>query len=136
MHPPVWWTPLPATSHTLTGWVGGPRSAELANLSPEQLGERACDTLGPIFSRSPDEIRSQLMRCFTHDWQHDSLFNGAYSYIPAGSLDACANMTAPVEDTLYFAGEHTDTAGHWGTVHAAIRSGHRAAQQILTPSTI
>ena len=30
-----------------------------------------------------------------------------------------------------FAGEHTDTTGHWGTVHAALRSGLRAAQQVL-----
>jgi monoamine oxidase len=42
-------------------------------------------------------------------------------------------MTIPADNTLYFAGEHTDTTGHWGTVHAAIRSGQRAAQQILTP---
>jgi monoamine oxidase len=40
-------------------------------------------------------------------------------------------MSEPVADTLYFAGEHTDTTGHWGTVHAALRSGLRAAQQIL-----
>jgi monoamine oxidase len=37
----------------------------------------------------------------------------------------------PVEETLYFAGEHTDLTGHWGTVHAAIGSGMRAAEQML-----
>ena len=37
----------------------------------------------------------------------------------------------PVAKTLYFAGEHTDITGHWGTVHAAMRSGLRAAAQIL-----
>jgi len=41
------------------------------------------------------------------------------------------NLVRPVEDTLFFAGEHTDTTGHWGTVHAAMRSGIRAAGQIL-----
>jgi monoamine oxidase len=35
------------------------------------------------------------------------------------------------EDTLFFAGEATDTTGHNGTVHGAIASGHRAANQIL-----
>jgi monoamine oxidase len=134
--PPVWWTPLPAASRTLTGWVGGPRSAALANLTAEQLGQRACETLAPIFSVSSGQIRSQLIRCFTHDWQHDPLFSGAYSYVPAGSLDACSAMTIPAANTLYFAGEHTDTTGHWGTVHAAIRSGLRAAAQILTSPTI
>ena len=40
-------------------------------------------------------------------------------------------MTLPAADTLYFAGEHTDTTGHWGTVHGALRSGLRAARQLL-----
>jgi hypothetical protein len=40
-------------------------------------------------------------------------------------------MTHPVEDTLYFAGEHTDVTGHWGTVHAALAAGLRAAAAML-----
>lgn len=131
--PPVWWTPHPAPGNTLTGWVGGPRSAVLANHTPDQLAEIACDTLARIFSLSPAEIRAQLISCHTHGWQHDPLSLGAYSYVAAGALDACSKMTLPAADTLYFAGEHTDTTGHWGTVHAAIRSGLRAARQILTP---
>ena len=133
--PPVWWTPHPAPGNTLTGWVGGPRSAALANLTPDQLAEVACKTLAQIFSLDPADIRDQLIACHTHDWQHDALSLGAYSYIAAGALDACSKMTLPADDTLYFAGEHTDTTGHWGTVHAAIRSGLRAAQQILQQST-
>jgi monoamine oxidase len=129
--PPVWWTPYPTSSNTLTGWVGGPRSAAFANLTSDELAEAACNTLAPIFSLSPTQIRDQLLSCHTHDWQHDALTFGAYSYIAAGALDACSKMTLPADDTLFFAGEHTDTTGHWGTVHAAIRSGHRAAQQLL-----
>jgi monoamine oxidase len=129
--PPVWWTPHPEPSNTLTGWVGGPRAGALANLTSSQLGELACEVLAPIFSVTPDFVRSQLVDCFVHDWQRDALSYGAYSYVPAGALDACSKMTLPAEGTLYFAGEHTDTTGHWGTVHAAIRSGLRAAQQVL-----
>jgi monoamine oxidase len=129
--PPVWWTPHPEPSNTLTGWVGGPRSESLANLAPTQLGELACETLAAIFSLPPETLRTQLINCFTHDWQRDALSFGAYSYVPAGVLDASSKMTLPADTTLYFAGEHTDTTGHWGTVHAAIRSGLRAAHQIL-----
>jgi len=132
--PPVWWTPYPAPGNTITGWVGGPRSDALANLTAAQLGELACETLAPIFSRTPQTLRRLLVGCFTHDWQRDALSFGAYSYVPAGALDACSKMTLPADRTLFFAGEHTDTTGHWGTVHAAIRSGLRAAQQILNPS--
>jgi monoamine oxidase len=133
--PPVWWTSHPAPSNTLTGWIGGPRSATLADLTPDELGEAACKTLAQIFSLDPAGIRNQLIACHTHDWQHDALTFGAYSYIAAGALDACSKMTLPADHTLYFAGEHTDTTGHWGTVHAAIRSGHRAAHQILHQAT-
>jgi monoamine oxidase len=129
--PPVWWTSHPAPGNTLTGWVGGPRSEAFANLTSDQLAEAACKALAQIFSLTPTEIRGQLLSCHTHDWQHDALTFGAYSYIAAGALDACSKMTLPADNTLYFAGEHTDTTGHWGTVHAAIRSGHRAAQQLL-----
>jgi Monoamine oxidase len=133
--PPVWWTPHPNPSNTLTGWVGGPRSRAFANLISDQLGEAACKTLAQIFSLDPADIRSQLLSCHTHDWQHDPLTRGAYSYVAAGALDACSKMTIPADNTLYFAGEHTDTTGHWGTVHAAIRSGQRAAHQILHQAT-
>jgi predicted flavoprotein YhiN len=46
-------------------------------------------------------------------------------------LDAPGEMRRPVEGTLYFAGEHTDTSGHWGTVHAALATGMAVAQQLM-----
>ena len=132
--PPVWWTghpePEPA-AHTLTGWVGGPRSAALASFTETQLAEEACATLAAIFRLTADQLRDDLLSTHTHNWSADPYALGAYSYVPAGALDAPRAMTVPVAGTLFFAGEHTDTTGHWGTVHAAMRSGLRAAQQIL-----
>jgi monoamine oxidase len=130
--PPVWWTPHPEPSHTMTGWVGGPRSSALAGLTEEQLAIRACSSLAKIFSLSEDEIRKHLQGCHSHDWQQDPFTLGSYSYVAAGGLDASRQMTEPIANTLFFAGEHTDVTGHWGTVHAAMRSGLRAAQQILS----
>lgn len=129
--PPVWWTPHPNSAATLTGWIGGPRSAALASLTPDQLAEAACASLAETFSLPAAHLRSLLIRCVTHDWSRAPHALGAYSYVPAGALEACALSTEPAADTLYFAGEHTDTTGHWGTVHAAMRSGLRAARQIL-----
>lgn len=128
--PPVWWTPLPQTSNTITGWVGGPRAERLASVPEATLGDSACDVLAEIFAMRVDEIRSQLLGTYSHDWQPDGLSLGSYSYVPAGALDACSKMTSPADRTLFFAGEHTDTTGNWGTVHAALRSGIRAAQQV------
>jgi monoamine oxidase len=129
--PPVWWTPRPEASRTITGWVGGPRSAALTGLDPKTLADKACTTLGRIFGLRKERIHALLKGCYTHDWQRDRFALGAYSYVAAGGLDASRQMTEPVADTLFFAGEHTDVTGHWGTVHAAMRSGLRAAEQVL-----
>jgi monoamine oxidase len=130
--PPVWWTPHPEASHTITGWVGGRRSAALAGLDTKTLARQACATLGRIFGLRKERIQGLLKGCYTHDWQNDQFALGAYSYVATGGMDASKKMTEPVEDTLFFSGEHTDVTGHWGTVHAAMRSGLRAAQQILS----
>jgi monoamine oxidase len=129
--PPVWWTAHPWKTRTLTGWIGGPRSAAFDQFTREQVGDSACRELAKIFALPLSFLRNQLVCCATHDWQTDPLTCGAYSYVPAGSLDAVLKMATPVLDTLYFAGEHTDLTGHWGTVHAALRSGVRAARQVL-----
>lgn len=129
--PRVWWTAHPAESNTLTGWSGGPKAAELLRLSEDELSELACRRLGEIFSVDAAFVRGLLLACHMHNWDNDALTGGAYSYVPAGAMDACEKMTLPEEGTLFFAGEHTDTTGHWGTVHAAIRSGQRAAAQVM-----
>jgi monoamine oxidase len=129
--PSVWWTTHPVPSRTLTGWTGGPRSAKLLGLSAEALGRLACDRLAEVFHVDAAYMREQILGCYTHHWQADPNALGAYSYIGVGGLDAPKRMAEPVAGTLFFAGEHTDTTAQWGTVHAALRSGLRAARQVL-----
>ena len=133
--PPTWWTAMPDRAPTITGWVGGSKVAALekkitAN-GPEALLDQCLGTLAKLFNVSTDYLQTRLVSWHTHDWQADAEAKGAYSYAPAGALDASLKMTEPVQHTLYFAGEHTDTSGHWGTVHGALRSGIRAAAQLL-----
>lgn len=131
--PSVWWTARPEGEAfpTLTGWVGGPRSGALANKSAKQLGAEACKVLAGVFAVPEADIRAALLATHTHPWSTDPYACGAYSYVPAGAMDAPQAMTEPEAATLFFAGEHTDTTAHWGTVHAAIRSGQRVAGQVL-----
>ncbi len=129
--PRVWWTTHPESCNTLTGWIGGPRTAALDHLAGDELTTQVVVTLAKIFAVKPDRIRQSLIGCYTHNWQQDPFARGAYSYVAAGGIDAPRQMSQPISNTLFFAGEHTDTTGHWGTVHAAMRSGLRAATQIL-----
>jgi monoamine oxidase len=129
--PAVWWTTRLENSTLLTGWIGGPRAPALEGRSAGELGQKACTVLAEVFQMSESEVRAQLVTTHIHDWSHDPFACGAYSYIPAGAMDAPMAMVRPELDTLYFAGEHTDVTAHWGTVHAAMRSGLRAAAQIM-----
>jgi monoamine oxidase len=134
--PTAWWTPMPNAVPLITGWTGGPKATALAQKAavaahPQALLEEILGALSRMYGLSVRESQKRLLSWHAHDWQADPYALGAYSYAPAGALNASANMTQPVADTLYFAGEHTDTTGHWGTVHGALGSGLRAAAQIL-----
>jgi monoamine oxidase len=129
--PGVWWTAHPAENRSLTGWSGGPRALGLLQLEPEELQRRVLAAVGEALAMGEEQVRAALTGFHTHVWGRDAWSRGAYSWVPVGGLEASAAMAEPVEDTLYFAGEHTDTTGHWGTVHAALRSGLRAARQVL-----
>jgi monoamine oxidase len=136
--PPVWWTsnPDPNTLPTLTGWAGGSRASALEGKTSNELGSAACTTLAKIFAVDEHLVRSALIATYSHDWAADPFAQGAYSYVPVGAIDASSAMAQPEADTIFFAGEHTDVTGNWGTVHAAIRSGLRAAAQVLKENAI
>jgi monoamine oxidase len=132
----AWWTPMPKTAPLITGWAGGPKAAALSQrigsrADGRALLEESLGALSRLYGIATRDLHSRLIRWHTHDWQADPYSRGAYCYTPAGALNASANMTLPVVDTLYFAGEHTDTTGHWGTVHGALGSGLRAAAQVV-----
>jgi monoamine oxidase len=87
--------------------------------------------LAEIFDLEVETVRTLLIEALAHDWSSDPFSMGAYSYVAAGAIEASERIAQPVSDTLYFIGEHTDTTGHWGTVHGAMRSGLRGAAQVL-----
>jgi monoamine oxidase len=134
--PATWWTSMPEECPIITGWAGGPKAQTLQNQlrtsdDPDALLTVCLRTLSAAFGMSERALARRLTSWHAHDWSADHHARGAYSYVPAGALDASDKMSIPVAGTLYFAGEHTDTSGHWGTVHGALRSGLRAAHQLL-----
>ena len=124
--PPTWWTPSPRSSSMLTGWVAGRKASKL---STSALPDAGLDTLTRLLG---GDVRQYLVGWRLHDWQSDPQSLGAYTYVPRGAIQASDELSVPVEKTLFLAGEHTDTSGHWGTVHGALRSGYRAARQVLS----
>ena len=128
---PTWWTQFPVTAPLLVGWAGGTRADNLSLASDDALLDHAFDSLSHVFRMSKSFLEQSLAEFYTHNWHRDPFSAGAYSYIPVGGLEAQSQLAQPLDDTLFFAGEATNTEGHHGTVHGAIATGLRASREVL-----
>ncbi len=125
---PTYWTQLPVRNELVVAWVGGPRAIALSRGAKADLIERALNGFGALF-KQPELVRKEFEGGLTHDWNRDPFARGAYSYVAVGGGDARAALAAPVDDTLFFAGEATSTDGQGGTVNGALETGERAAAE-------
>jgi monoamine oxidase len=141
---PTWWTQVPMRVPLLVGWVGGPRadgvrekaeSGEAGRTADDRnrILDRAIESLALIFNLPATRIREQMEDVHLHDWRNDPFSCGAYAYVPVNGLAAQRNLTEPIADKLFFAGEAT-AVGHIGTVHGAMQSGMRAAREVYERS--
>ena len=128
---PTWWTQMPLHLPIITGWAPGRSAESLAGLSKDQIIDKALTSLSRLLRLEKSNVQPQVTAAFLHDWDSDPFSLGAYSYAKAGGEGCQQTLAAPLDNTLFFAGEATDTAGHNGTVHGAIASGKRAAAEIL-----
>jgi monoamine oxidase len=128
---PTWWTLEPHRTRHLVGWVGGPGALRLTDLPERDVLTKALETLSRIFGLRLPVLRADLESWRIVNWQHEPFTRGGYCVIPVGAMEALETLAAPVEDTLFFAGEATNTEGEEGTVHGAMDTGLRAAREIL-----
>lgn len=126
---PVWWPREPG--NFLTGWAGGPAAERLMKYSEKKIEECAFQSLAKIFAIPDSKLKELAQAVYHHDWTDDPFSLGAYSYQRIGGIEAARALARPVKNTLFFAGEATDSGGHSGTVHAALESGIRAAKEII-----
>ncbi|MBV9927273.1 MAG: FAD-dependent oxidoreductase [Acidobacteria bacterium] len=126
---PTWWTALPVRAPLVVGWAGGTAADRLSG--GDSLVESALQSFAEVLGVARGEVASQFVEAYTHDWRSDPFARGAYSYPPVGGVEAQEALARPVEGTLFFAGEATNTDGHNGTVHGAIATGRRAAREVL-----
>jgi monoamine oxidase len=128
---PTFWTSAPLRSPFLNAWMGGPPAARLSEKSDAQIVREALENLETMFGGQLPHGKAQLEAAFVHNWQRDPFACGAYSYVGVGSNEiARRSLAAPLEDTLFFAGEATDTEGDAATVTGALQSGARAAREV------
>jgi len=130
-HFPTWWSQLPARTPVPTAWSAGPRGEANSGLSRDAVVARALDSLANILDYARERLGALLVAADTHDWQSDPFARGGYSYVAAGGEGAERELAAPLDNTLFFAGEAANFEGHNGTVNGAMMTGHRVAREVL-----
>lgn len=128
---PTWWTQAPMRVPMLVAWASGAYADRSITEDDQVIFERALQSLCNWLPMDRSTIRDSIVSWHMHNWQNDIHALGAYSYPAVGGKESQEELARPVADTLFFAGEATDTNGHWGTVQGAISSGERAARQII-----
>jgi monoamine oxidase len=111
----------------VTVWIGGPSAVALSGADPTDIVLRAKIAFPWLDGGRLADVRMA-------DWGRDPFALGGYSYPRAGALDAPGRWAEPVDATLFFCGEATCGDRHPQTVHGAIESGRRAAEEIVSAS--
>lgn len=120
---PVWWTIAPDAPY-LFGFFTGPRADWLLQ-HPAPI-DMCLDVLCQAYGDVPRQLLSESQIV---DWSNDPWSRGAYSSVPVGYHGLRPALAAP-HGRMHFAGEATALDGQAASVHGAIVSGVRAAQEI------
>jgi monoamine oxidase len=128
----AWWhswydlTPLHGVPTLLT-FAAGPCARAVRDWTDEAITDSVLAALREIH---PDANIAPTAVDVTH-WRDDPFARGSYAYMTVGSTTEDHDVLAtPVGDVLHLAGEATWTEDP-ATVTAALRSGHRAAENVL-----
>jgi len=130
---PTWWTQMPEPVPIITGWAPAHAAESLAGMNADAIVDKAIQSLSKLLLIDKSHVKAQLTASYFNDWDSDPFSRGAYSYVKVGGEGCQQVLGSPISNTLFLAGEATDTSGHNGTVHGAIASGRRAARDILDP---
>ncbi len=122
----TFWTQYPVRGDLMIAWAGGPKANALRAGAREAIVDCALRELGALFCE-PGLALAEFEAAAMHDWGGDPFARGAYSYLGVGAGDARLDLAAPVDGTLFFAGEATANDGQGGTVNGAFATGERAA---------
>ena len=104
--------------------IGGAEAARLAAQSAQARVRLCAQAIEQVYGGG-----SLLERGQSVVWDELPTAGGGVSYYPPGTMTVLGPVVALPEGRLHFCGEHTDA---WqGTLEGAVRSGRRAAAEVL-----
>ena len=126
----TWWPAENEAVPTLIGYTGGPTVFQVTAKSEAAAIDQGLEELTAYFG---SQVRGHFLKGQVVDWTHDKWARGGYSYASIGIGHARFSLAESVESTLFFAGEASNLNGHAATVHGAVETGWRAADEVLRP---
>jgi monoamine oxidase len=117
------YTLRPSGKPIVEGYFGGAFARTLEGGFAAFAIEQICAALG-------SDMRKRLKPLAESAWARDPFSLGAYSYGSADARAVRAALAAPVDEKLFFAGEHCSDLD-FSTAHGAYRSGVIAADQAI-----
>jgi len=127
----VWWRPgfeRDTEEPILTAFFSGESALKFEAMSEEDVISAGLADLEQIFGI--ENLKERLVEAHFISWGTDPYAKMGYSYIPVGVSGQNSILGEPVAGTLFFAGEATHP-NRFATVHGAIESGIRVANEIL-----
>jgi monoamine oxidase len=124
----------PGTDGILVALNGGAASASLRDEpahgpASDAIRERFVRAAGVLF---PGSAASATGLARFDNWPADPWVRGSYSFYEVGQFTTIAGEEARRVGRVHLAGEHTATYTQRGTMNGAVRSGYRAAGEIVS----
>lgn len=98
---------------------------------PVELAQQTVAKIYLSASNAKPPAPASMTATATHDWGSDPYSLGAYCYFAPGELKGWRSELPNAAGRVIFAGEHTAPVEYCGYMEGAIRSGQRAAAQIV-----
>ena len=127
----VWWAPYPESLPILTGWISGPTCEEFKDKTDEEILDLSLRSLAETFELKYSLVKEQLAAYKVINWPNDPWAQGAYSYSTPESQEAWKELTKPIDNKIFFAGEALYSGEETATVEGALGSGLETAKIIL-----
>jgi monoamine oxidase len=124
----IWWPGLPEAQPCLIGYTGGHAALQISALPRDVVIQGELAHLGALLG---PQVFQHYDAGEVIDWNTEPHIEGGFTFPSVGLGDTRERLGAPVDNTLFFAGEATALGGHYATVHGAIESGWRAAAQMV-----
>jgi monoamine oxidase len=121
---------------TLSISVNGPKAAALSLLGKDMIPVLLAELDSIYDGKATVHARRDLndnIICVIQDWSKENYIRGGVAYLkPEGTNQHRINLGSPVNSTVFFAGEATDSKGESGTINGALLSAERAAAEVIS----